>query len=203
MIDVHDEVAIGYSNIPEINYGFGAQINWKGLDLGVFFRGQAHVSYYLGGAFFPFYRGVKQGNLFAKALDRWSEENPNPNAFYPRLTKEANTNNQKTSTKTIYDGSLIRLSDVEAGYTFKTDWLKKCGCQALRVYWAATSGCIQNGICGILRPVHRTEVHILLPANTILAYDSHSNIEDNEQIHNIIRISSASPVRLFFSGQDA
>ena len=139
VIDVHDEVAIGYSNIPEINYGFGAQINWKGLDLGVFFRGQAHVSYYLGGAFFPFYRGVKQGNLFAKALDRWSEENPNPNAFYPRLTKEANTNNQKTSTKTIYDGSLIRLSDVEAGYTFKTDWLKKCGCQALRIYFVGSN----------------------------------------------------------------
>jgi TonB-linked SusC/RagA family outer membrane protein len=139
VVDEHDEVAIGYSNVPEINYGFGAQLMWKGLDLGVFFRGQANVTYYLGGAFFPFYRGVKQGNLFEKALDRWSAENPNPDAFYPRLTEYANTNNQKTSTKTIYDGSLIRLSDVEAGYTFKGDWLKNWGCQAFRIYFVGSN----------------------------------------------------------------
>lgn len=53
VVDAHDEVAIGYSRVPEINYGFGLQINWKGLDFGAFFRGQAHVSYSLGGSFFP------------------------------------------------------------------------------------------------------------------------------------------------------
>lgn len=139
VVDEHDEVAIGYANVPEINYGFGAQLTWKGLDLGVFFRGQANVTYYLGGAWFPFYGGVKQGNLFEKALDRWSPENPNPNAYYPRLTEYRNTNNQKTSTKTIYDGSLIRLSDVEAGYTFRGDWLSNWGCQAFRVYFVGSN----------------------------------------------------------------
>ena len=139
VVDDHDVVAIGYSNVPEINYGFGAQLTWKGLDLGVFFRGQANVSYSLGGTFFPFHRGVKQGNLFEKALDRWSPDNPNPDAFYPRLTEYPNTNNQKMSTKTIYDGSLIRLSDVEAGYTFKGDWLQKCGCQAFRLYFVGSN----------------------------------------------------------------
>ena len=139
VVDEHDEVAIGYANVPEINYGFGAQLTWKGLDLGVFFRGQANVSYYLGGAWFPFYGGVKQGNLFKKALDHWSADNPDPNAYYPRLTEYRNTNNQKTSTKTIYDGSLIRLSDVEAGYTFRSNWLKKCGCQAFRVYFVGSN----------------------------------------------------------------
>ena len=139
VVDEHDEVAIGYANVPEINYGFGAQLTWKGLDLGVFFRGQANVSYYLGGAWFPFYGGVKQGNLFEKALDRWTPENPNPNAYYPRLTEYRNTNNQKTSTKTIYDGSLIRLSDVEAGYTFRGDWLNSWGCQAFRIYFVGSN----------------------------------------------------------------
>ncbi len=139
VVDEHDEVAIGYSNVPEINYGFGGQITWKGLDVGVFFRGQAHVSYYLGGAWFPFNGGVKNGNLFKKALDRWSTDNPNPNAYYPRLTEYKNTNNQKTSTKTIYDGSLLRLSDVELGYTFKGNWLKKWGCQAFRLYFVGSN----------------------------------------------------------------
>lgn len=138
-VDSHDEVAIGYSRVPEINYGFGAQINWKGLDVGVFFRGQGHVSYTLGGAFFPFRRGVGEGNLFKKALDRWTVENPDPDAFYPRLSSTTSTNNQKASTKTIYDGSLIRLSDLEAGYTFKGRWLEAWGCRALRIYFVGSN----------------------------------------------------------------
>lgn len=139
VVDAHDEVAIGYSRVPEINYGFGLQINWKGLDFGAFFRGQAHVSYSLGGSFFPFANGVGKGNLFAKAMDRWSEENPNPNAFYPRLSASASANNQKASTRTIYDGSLLRLSDLEVGYTFRSKHLKSWGCQSLRVYFVGSN----------------------------------------------------------------
>ena len=139
VVDAHDEVAIGYSRVPEINYGFGLQINWKGLDFGAFFRGQAHVSYSLGGSFFPFANGVSKGNLFAKAMDRWSEENPNPNAFYPRLSASASANNQKASTRTIYDGSLLRLSDLEVGYTFRGKHLKSWGCQSLRVYFVGSN----------------------------------------------------------------
>lgn len=139
VVDTHDEVAIGYSRVPEINYGFGLQINWKGLDFGAFFRGQAHVSYSLGGSFFPFANGVGKGNLFAKAMDRWSEENPNPNAFYPRLSASASANNQKASTRTIYDGSLLRLSDLEVGYTFRGKHLKSWGCQSLRVYFVGSN----------------------------------------------------------------
>ena len=139
VIDAHDEVAIGYSRVPEINYGFGLQINWKGLDFGAFFRGQAHVSYSLGGSFFTFANGVGKGNLFAKAMDRWSEENPNPNAFYPRLSASASANNQKASTRTIYDGSLLRLSDLEVGYTFRGKHLKSWGCQSLRVYFVGSN----------------------------------------------------------------
>ena len=139
VVDAHDEVAIGYSRVPEINYGFGLQINWKGLDFGAFFRGQAHVSYSLGGSFFPFANGVGKGNLFAKAMDRWSEENPNPTAFYPRLSASASANNQKASTRTIYDGSLLRLSDLEVGYTFRGKHLKSWGCQSLRVYFVGSN----------------------------------------------------------------
>ena len=138
VVDYHDEVAIGYSSIPEINYGFGLQLNWKGLDFGVFFRGQAHVSYALGGSFFPFNTGL-QGNLFEKALDRWTVDNPNPRAFYPRLSATKSTNNQYASTRNIYDGSLLRLSDLELGYTFRGKALKSWGCQGIRVYFVGSN----------------------------------------------------------------
>ena len=140
VVDINDEVAIGYSSIPEINYGFGAQVNFKGVDFGIFFRGQARASYSLGGStFIPFTEGVGKHNLYEKALDRWTEENPDPNAFYPRMTNGYNTNNWQTSTRTLYSGNLLRLADVELGYTFPKKMIEKIGMKGLRVYVLANN----------------------------------------------------------------
>lgn len=135
VVNIDDEHAIGYSTIPEINYGFGAQLLWKGLDFGIFFRGQAHASYTLGGStFIPFYEGVGKHNLYVKALDRWTEENPNPDAFYPRLSNGKNTNDWQYSTRAIYSGALLRLANLEVGYSLPKKWLDSIGVKGLRIY---------------------------------------------------------------------
>jgi TonB-linked SusC/RagA family outer membrane protein len=140
VIDADDETAIGYSNIPEIIYGFGTQLMWKGIDFGMFFRGQARVSYELGGStFIPFSEGVGKGNVFDKALDRWTVENPDPNAFYPRHSDGRSTNNWQASTRNIYDGSLLRLADMELGYTFNKKLISVLGLQSLRIHVLATN----------------------------------------------------------------
>uniref|UniRef100_UPI003217BDD4 TonB-dependent receptor n=1 Tax=uncultured Draconibacterium sp. TaxID=1573823 RepID=UPI003217BDD4 len=133
-ITIDDEVPIGYSNLPEIVYGFGVQVDYKGFDLGVFFRGQARVSYNLGGNYIPFSQGVGKGNLFEKALDRWTVDNPDQNAQYPRLYNGTSSNNWQVSTKTIYDGSFLRLADIEFGKSFGKDVLEKVKLKGLRVY---------------------------------------------------------------------
>ena len=140
VIDIEDEVAIGYSNIPEIIFGFGAQFMWNGFDLGLFFRGQANVSYALGGStFIPFSEGVGKGNVFAKAMDRWTVENPNPDAFYPRLSNGRSTNNWQPSTRNIYSGNLIRLNDIEMGYTIPKKHISFLGMENLRIYFLANN----------------------------------------------------------------
>lgn len=140
IIDIEDEMPIGYSSVPEINYGFGTQVNWNGFDFGVFFRGQANVSYALGGStFIPFNEGVGKGNLFERALDRWTEKNPDPNAFYPRLSNGRSSNNWQASTRNIYNGSLLRLADIELGYSFNKKWLAPIGMKALRIYVLANN----------------------------------------------------------------
>ncbi len=133
-ITIDDETAIGYSNLPEINYGFGFQVDYKGFDLGMFFRGQSRVSYSLGGAYIPFNQGVGKGNIFAEALDRWTEDNPNPNALYPRIFNGTSANNWQASTRTLYDGSFLRLSEVELGYTFRAAWLDRVKMKKMRLY---------------------------------------------------------------------
>ena len=134
VINIHDMTAIGDSRIPKINYGFGLQLSYKGFDAGCFFRGQSRVTYQLSGYYFPFYYGIGKGNAYAAAMDRWTPENPDPNARYPRLSAESASNNRQASTRTIYDGSLIRLSDIEVGYTLRSDKLKDLGCSSIRFY---------------------------------------------------------------------
>jgi hypothetical protein len=105
----------------------------------VFFRGQGRVSYSLGGSYIPFNQGVGKGNLFAEALDRWTVENPRQDALYPRLYNGTSANNWQASTKTIYDGSYLRLSDVEVGYTFAEKIVSSIRLKSLRLYAIANN----------------------------------------------------------------
>ncbi len=134
VITVDDQVPIGYSSVPELVYGFGVQFDYKGFDLGLFFRGQGRVSYALGGAYIPFNQGVGKGNLFEEALDRWTVDNPRQDAQYPRLYNGTSSNNWQASTKTIYDGSFLRLADVELGKTLNKTMLEKFHIKGLRLY---------------------------------------------------------------------
>lgn len=133
-ITIDDEVPIGYSSIPEIVYGLGIQVDYKGFDLGLFFRGQDRVTYQLSGSYIPFAQGVGKGNLFEEALDRWTVDNPRQDALYPRLYNGTSSNNWQRSTKNIYDGSFLRLADIEIGKSFNKRLLEKIQMKGLRLY---------------------------------------------------------------------
>jgi TonB-linked SusC/RagA family outer membrane protein len=141
-ISIDDQVPIGYSNIPEIVYGFGIQVDYKGFDLGLFFRGQGHVTYKLGGSYVPFREGVGKRNLFKEALDRWTVDNPDPDAQYPRLYNGTNSNNWQVSTRNIYNGSFLRLADVEIGRSINKDILEKIHLKGLRIYFHVNNAAV-------------------------------------------------------------
>ncbi len=39
VINSQDQIAMGYTNLPEMIYGFGATAQWKNWDVNVFFSG--------------------------------------------------------------------------------------------------------------------------------------------------------------------
>ena len=63
------------------------------------------------------------------ADEHWDEENPDPNARYPRLSPLWNNNNTKASTLYVRNGKMLRLKTAEIGYTYKT----------MRVYVSGTN----------------------------------------------------------------
>lgn len=116
-IDGNDQTYIGYPEMPQISYGIGVSLQYKRWDASLFFQGVAKRSIMMGGIH-PF-GGESYGVLQFVADNCWTEDNPNPNALYPRLTDGANANNNPNSTYWLRDGSYIRLKNVEVGYTYK------------------------------------------------------------------------------------
>ena len=136
-VDAYDVVPIGYTSIPEINYGFGLSLSWKGIDASVFFSGMDHVSRIIGG--YNLYGGAAsnvkvQGQIFADVAEKSWSVTHSPDAEYPRFSTETAANNLRASTFWLKDMSFLRLKNAELGYTFPKKWTQKIKMSALRIY---------------------------------------------------------------------
>ena len=138
VVDEYDIVPIGYTTLPEITYGFGAGLNWKGFDLSFFFNGVGHVTRIISGS--QFWGGSsttakEAGQIYMDVARRhWSPENPDPNAAYPRLSLSKATNNEQASTFWQRDMSFLRLKNVEFGYTLPKRLTQKAFMSGVRFY---------------------------------------------------------------------
>lgn len=137
VVNSYDKVAIGRTHVPEINYGYGVSVGWKGFDVSVFMQGVANVTNFMDGS--PI-NGFENANLFLSgvyedvATNRWTVENPDPNAKYPRMSSYINQNNKQLSTAKQYDASFMRLKNAELGYTIPKLITKKIGVSTFRIY---------------------------------------------------------------------
>ena len=102
-------------------------------------QGAGNRSTYLtGGWYFQPFQAERSpkymGNVMSMLLDRWTVDNPNPNAFSPRLSYGSNANNYKTSTWWQRDASYLRVKNVELGYTLPESLTQKIHAKSMRVY---------------------------------------------------------------------
>jgi len=153
VINSADMVPIGLPNSPQINYGFGLSVNYKSLDLGLRFTGQARSTLYMYperiSPFISNFAVVDGSNIVgaptqilqAFADDHWSENNQNLYALYPRLGTTPNdiANNVQTSTWWLRSGSLLRLKFAELGYTLPQKWINRVSLKNARIYFSGTN----------------------------------------------------------------
>ena len=130
IIDDNDMCWTGNPTVPEIIYGFGFSLKYKGFDCSAFFQGQGKVSIIMYN-YHPFATAATPGSGLMQwiADEHWSEDDPNPKALYPRLSPLWNNNNTKSSTLYVRNGKMLRLKTAEIGYTYKT----------MRVYVSGTN----------------------------------------------------------------
>ncbi|SKA48176.1 TonB-linked outer membrane protein, SusC/RagA family [Chitinophaga eiseniae] len=142
-LTVADMVPLGFPTVPQIMYGFGFSINYKGFELNARFQGQARVSFFIDPrSVSPFVippspQIQSQSQILqAFADNHWSEENQNLYALYPRLgtSAQAIENNLQQSSWWMRDGSFLRLKTAEIGYVLPASLMERIGVRYCRIY---------------------------------------------------------------------
>lgn len=149
-IDSQDQIAIGYTNLPEITYGFGGTAQYKNWDFNIFFQGVARTSFFLNGSSIrtPFSSGNPERAAINEDIygNVWMSTNTpeqNANVIYPRLSRGSGgagaSNNSQTSTWWLRDGAFLRLKSIEIGYSLPKSLLQKSFIKSLRFYAAGNN----------------------------------------------------------------
>ena len=143
-IDAYDQTYISRGDVPTTVYGFGFTVGWKDLSVGMMFQGVAGAERVLNGSSInPFNGGGGSGHLYSNIDDRWTEENPDQNAFYPRLSYGSETtssiNNFQKSTWWVRNMNFLRLKTLQLSYNLPKPWVNKVHLKNAAVYVMGTN----------------------------------------------------------------
>ena len=148
VVDNNDEVAIGATRTPNLIYGLGFSVTWKGIDLNLLFQGAGKSTFLLNGKCVYAFTEDRYGQIFADLVDnRWVDAetaaligipaNENPNAAYPRMdyvTGYESRNNYRASSYWMRDGRYLRLKNLDLGYTLPKKWVNKAHLDNVRIF---------------------------------------------------------------------
>jgi TonB-linked SusC/RagA family outer membrane protein len=140
IVNDNDVVPIGATTRPNLVYGIGLAVAWRGFDVNVHFQGAGKSNFFIDGkTVWPFsdptpgWGSIQKG--VADRSDRWIlGENEDPNALYPRLSYGGHPNNYRQSTFWMRNGSYLRLKTLEFGYTLPERLTNKAYLKNARFY---------------------------------------------------------------------
>jgi TonB-linked SusC/RagA family outer membrane protein len=132
VVDGNDQTIIG-NPVPIHTGGFSNNFTYKNFDLNIFFQ-WSYGNDILNVNRIVFEGGESRSNLnqFASFANRWTPENPT-NELYA-VNKQGPI---VYSSRTIEDGSYLRLKTVSLGYNFESKLLSKVKIKGLRTYVSA------------------------------------------------------------------
>ncbi|MFY7887676.1 MAG: SusC/RagA family TonB-linked outer membrane protein [Spirosomataceae bacterium] len=126
-INADDRVILG-SDIPSWSGGITNRFSYKGFDLNFFIvtrQGQMIVS--------GFHRDLNQlaGRYQQMKVDYWTPNNPTNEFPQPKSNQESPVNNGALIN---FDGSFVKVRNINFGYTFPAKVVQKMGLESLRLF---------------------------------------------------------------------
>lgn len=134
VIDSYDRAHVG-SPIPDFTLGANIELNYKKWDFTLFVEGVYgnEIYWQVANDIEGFYRAF---NVTQRVYDdRWTGAGTSD--YQPRVSWQGATNNKKPSTRFLFDGSYLRVKNVNLGYTFDKIGNEKIAVKSLRVYLSA------------------------------------------------------------------
>lgn len=133
LINDDDLVALG-NPFPWLTYGLNLGLEWRGLDVAIFFQGVYGNEIY--NALRERTEGKGQEATLSTAMrDVWSITNADGSIPNPW----GSSRNFETSSRFVEDGSYLRLKDVTIGYTLPKRWTDKMHMSRWRFYISASN----------------------------------------------------------------
>jgi len=122
-------------DVPDFTYGINIRAAYKNWELTAFGQGASGAK-----SFFNYEMAWAFENSAVPReyhLGRWTEENPNPGAAYPRIYEPSNihaNHNNLLSDFWLFSANYFRLKNLSLGYRFDRSMISKLGIEALKVY---------------------------------------------------------------------
>ena len=139
VINDDDRFVVG-NDFPRYTFGLSYNLQWKGFFFSAFLQGVGMRSRWMRGEAVEAFHNNNEGPVLDFHVDRWTPVNTD--ASYPRLTMGSESaNNATKSDFWIQNAAYLRLKNVQLGYNFQGDWMKKIRLSSLRVY-----GSIENAL---------------------------------------------------------
>ena len=126
-INADDRVLLG-SDIPDFSAGITNRFTYRGFDLSFFFFGRFGQTIVSG---FHQNNNALAGRYQQIKVDYWTPNNPTNEFPQPNKDQEFPVNNTAII---YYDGSFIKLRNINFGYTFAPTFAKKLGMESLRLF---------------------------------------------------------------------
>lgn len=126
VIDSKDSVPWGYTSSPENTFNATVGFEWKGFSAFAQFYGVTNVTRDVGLTSL-----ASNLNTVYDTGTWWSKNTPNADVVVPRWNSKPT---YYDGTQYLYDGSYIRLKNVEVAYTWTKGWVKKLGIDNLKIY---------------------------------------------------------------------
>jgi TonB-linked SusC/RagA family outer membrane protein len=132
VINDKDKTILG-SPYPKFTYGFTSNASYKGFFVNLFLQGSQGAKVFNSNDFVLANSLSRIGNQLIDVNNRWTAQNPDPYAKYPRASNIAN----KVSDRFVKDASYLRLKNISIGYNVPTSKFGIKWMQAARVYVSA------------------------------------------------------------------
>lgn len=138
VINSQDEGYLGQVTTPKSIIGLTVSYTYKNFDVNVLFQGSTGGKLWLTGT--SAWAFSSNSTVLADYKEgRWTTDNPDPNAEWPRLSSSNNVNNNQNSTFWLKSSNYLRLKNAEIGYTMPKSWIKKVGMTNIRTFVNASN----------------------------------------------------------------